>query len=642
MLDDLGKMVAFGLLDQRGCFTHVSDHWCEVSRWDREALLGEHWSVALHPDDVEHARETERRSRSGSEIISHESRIVAPDGQSVTPVRSQVTPLTDDNGEVTGWLVVAVDMTESKASEEALRQSERRLQVILDSSIDMVNIINADGSWRATRLGVEWHVDLDDEELASGRWWRAIHPEDWDATMQAFDDILAGKEGAGTLRKFRLLLSEGRTRWIEAVGVNLIDDPAVRGVVVHSRDVTERHLAQEELRHANSLLMALIKNLHLGVLVIDENGTIVGTNQAMLTSLGIDASPDDFMGEHADVALDRFLEVWRDPNVARSRLMGMVKGRRLEPETRFTLSDGRTVAIAFIPIETGGANLGHVWLVRDISGEVALDAEREHLLHIEKQQNARLTELDALKTGLVASVSHELRTPLTSIVSFTQLLRDGLATDSLADQMEFLDIILRNVERLERMVNDLLFLDRIESNTVQVNIEPVNLGQVVSMAVSSILPATRERGIRVRSDISKGPALSGDVDRLNQLVDNLLANAQRYTPDGGQISVRAYPLSEGWQLEIADTGIGIPAEERDRIFERFFRASNARNYVGSGSGLGLAIVRRVVELHCGTVSVAANGDSGTRFTVVLRGVQDPNVLLPRRPRPRPRVMGALR
>jgi signal transduction histidine kinase len=237
-------------------------------------------------------------------------------------------------------------------------------------------------------------------------------------------------------------------------------------------------------------------------------------------------------------------------------------------------------------------------------------------------------ELDALKTDLVASVSHELRSPLTSIVSFTHLLRDGLGTDTLEDQLEFLEIIGRNSQRLLRLVDDLLVLDRLESTDLLLDVEQVAPDKLVSAAVSSIRPVAEEKGVHLSATVTQGPTVLGDKDRLGQLIDNLLSNAVKFTPSGGSVKATCEPIGGRWRIEVADSGIGIPTDEIGALFQRFYRASNAHHESVSGSGLGLAIALRIAELHRGSITVRSEEGKGTTFAVELEGVRIPGTTGP--------------
>lgn len=249
-------------------------------------------------------------------------------------------------------------------------------------------------------------------------------------------------------------------------------------------------------------------------------------------------------------------------------------------------------------------------------------AEQERQAHLEREreQNRRLQELDAIKTDLVLSVSHELRTPLTSIISFAELLTDRPRTYTPTEQDEYLDIVARNAARLLRMVEDLLFLGRLESRMVNVVVATVELPDLVRGAVDAIGPVAEAKGVTVEHSLSPGAPLTGDAERLRQLVDNLLSNAVKYTGAGGQVGVAAEPVAGGWRLTVSDNGIGIAPGEQEQVFDRFFRGSNARRARIGGTGLGLAIARAVAELHHGTLELADTTDRGCTFVATLHSL----------------------
>lgn len=256
--------------------------------------------------------------------------------------------------------------------------------------------------------------------------------------------------------------------------------------------------------------------------------------------------------------------------------------------------------------------LAHLALSRRVA-----DLERQSHLRREQEQVRRLQELDAMKTDLVLSVSHELRTPLTSILSFTELLAEH-RQDPRQEQAEYVSIIQRNARRLLRMVEDLLFLGRLDARTVSVVPVPVDLPELVASGVETVGGTAEGRGVEVELVSAAGPPLHGDPERLRQLVDNLLSNAVKYTGAGGRVRAEVRPTATGWRLAVSDDGIGVPARDRERIFERFVRGSNARRTQIRGTGLGLAIARAVAELHHGTIELVDTGGPGSTFVATLR------------------------
>jgi len=215
-------------------------------------------------------------------------------------------------------------------------------------------------------------------------------------------------------------------------------------------------------------------------------------------------------------------------------------------------------------------------------------------------------------------VSHELRTPLTSIVSFSELMR--AETRSLtADGSQFLDIIERNAHRLLHLVGDLLLLSRLETGAIPLELTAVSIPQLTEEAARAAAAGAAKRGVTVHFSAEDGPLIQADRTRVAQVLDNLIANAVKFSRSNGLVRVDAIwdDLGGGWRIDVADTGIGIPPEEIGQLFGRFVRASNARTAGLPGTGLGLSIVKAITELHGGRVTVDSTLGSGTTFTVCL-------------------------
>ena len=225
-------------------------------------------------------------------------------------------------------------------------------------------------------------------------------------------------------------------------------------------------------------------------------------------------------------------------------------------------------------------------------------------------------DLDDRRAEFLAVVAHELRTPLTSIVSFSELLRgesDGLS----ADGGRFLDIIERNADRLLRLIDDLLMLNRLEGGAQPLELTSVSIPGLAAEAVRNASAVAAKSGVTVHLDPGEGPPARADPRRLLQVLDNLIGNAVKFSSAGGLVRVSARYMRESWRIDVSDTGIGIPPDEAARLFSPFVRGSNARIAGLPGTGLGLSIVKALVEMHGGQVRVASELGQGTTFSVLL-------------------------
>jgi signal transduction histidine kinase len=232
------------------------------------------------------------------------------------------------------------------------------------------------------------------------------------------------------------------------------------------------------------------------------------------------------------------------------------------------------------------------------------------------REESAVTSADRDLAQFLAVVSHEMRTPLTSIISFSELLR-GEAAGLSPDGLRFLAIIERNADRLLRLIDDLLMLNRLEAGGLPLELTQVSLPDLAAEAVKNAAPVAAKSGVTVHLDAGDGPLVRADSRRLAQVLDNLIGNAIKFSRADGLVRVRLRHARGTWRIGVSDTGIGIPADEAARLFGPFVRGSNARIAGLPGTGLGLAIVKSLVEMHGGQVKVDSVLGEGATFSVTL-------------------------
>jgi signal transduction histidine kinase len=224
---------------------------------------------------------------------------------------------------------------------------------------------------------------------------------------------------------------------------------------------------------------------------------------------------------------------------------------------------------------------------------------------------AELAEAERQRRELMANVSHELRTPIAA-------LRGRL--ENLADGVEALDeaavvSMLKGIERLSKLVDQLLELSQFESGAIRIEPERFKVSELVDDAIAEVSPVRGE--VRIVPDVPPELCATGDPGRIHEVVTNLLSNAVRHSPDGGQVTVAASETPGGVRIVVSDDGTGVPPEDIERIFDRFYRVDAARDSGAGGAGLGLAIARSIVELHGGSIKAESRRPAGSRFLVDL-------------------------
>jgi signal transduction histidine kinase len=224
-----------------------------------------------------------------------------------------------------------------------------------------------------------------------------------------------------------------------------------------------------------------------------------------------------------------------------------------------------------------------------------------------------LHEQNRLKDELISVVSHDLRTPLTSIMGYLEL---ALADDTDAETArDFLEVVKRNTGRLHRLVEDLLFVSRVQAGREALEIAPVDVGRLVDETVAAAVPAADAADVVLRSVVLTDDVVLADAHRLAEVLENLLSNAIKFTPPGGRVDVWAGRDEAALVLRVSDTGVGIAEDDRRHLFDRFFRAHGSEGV--PGAGLGLSIVKAIVEAHDGAVTVSSEVGAGATFEVRL-------------------------
>ena len=337
---------------------------------------------------------------------------------------------------------------------------------------------------------------------------------------------------------------------------------------------------------ADEVLQRLLNSTREAVVVVDETMRVRASNPVAYRAFGRGNGP----------LLDKRLsEVIRDLKVHDAFRRTVQSGTKEETKLEIIAAAGRlSYEVHVAPLELSGRRhaIGYFYNVTQVE------------------------RLERVRQEFLSNISHELRTPLTSIIAFVETLEDG-AVDDKENNRRFLSVIHRNAERMHSLIADILELSLIESGNISIDKTQVRLAHLLNEIFDTLSAKAEERQIALVHDVDADCRVLADPGRLEQMLTNLVDNAIKFNTEGGSVDVTCQMTDSVSIISVSDTGEGIPRENLDRVFERFYRLDRGRTREVGGTGLGLAIVKHLARLHGGEVSVESELGRGTAFHVEL-------------------------
>jgi PAS domain S-box-containing protein len=423
-----------------------------------------------------------------------------------------------------------------------------------------------------------------------------------------FETVRRRKDGS--FIPISLTLSPIRTSAGDLIGTSQI-----------ARDLSRVRRAQSDAVH----LAAIVDSSDDAIVSKDLNGIVSSWNRAAERMFGYTAA--EMVGRSIRTIIPNDRQQEEDTVLSRIR-----RGERVEHfETIRQRKDGTPVSVSLTvsPIrDESGTILGASKIARDISDRERAEQERQRLLTIAR-------DASRLKDEFLATLSHELRTPLNAIVGYVRMMQSDLLTGD--KRRRAMDTVARNVTSLTQIVEDVLDVSRIISGKLRLDVQRVDLAPVVQNAVDTVRPAADAKGVQLTTIADpRTPAVSGDPERLQQILWNVLSNAVKFTGRGGKVQVRLEQVNSHIEITVSDTGAGIPPEFLPHVFDRFRQAEAGIDRTTGGLGLGLAITRHLVELQGGRIFAASEGSGrGSTFRIELpRRVVDTAAVIEVREHPR--------
>ena len=592
--DDVG---AAAFIFQDTALRYVNPAAEVMTGYSRQELLAQPFWAIIHPEDRELVRQRGLARQRGETVPWHyEVRIQRKDG-GVRVV--EFSAGTIDYGGGPAVLGTAIDVTERRASEEHLRESERRFRTLTDSSSDIVLVADADGRMRYLGAAIERLLGFRPDELVGHDGLERMHRDDRERVRAAYAD-LARRPGGRVTAVYRVRHRDGSWRWLESIGTNLLDDPAVRGIIINSRDVTDREEAIAGYR-------AVVEHSLQGLVIVQDGRIVFANRSAMdvvgpaaveLIASGVQAARTVLHPDDAPFVMEK----WRR----------RLAGEPTSPSTEFRIvrPDGsvRWIETYTTAIEYRGRPAQQVAYLDVTERKRAEDEARRHqqdLAHVLRRRTM----------GEMAAVfAHEVNQPLTAIVSYAKGCAHRLRTESGPHEqlLGALDEIAAQAVRAGEIIRRLRrFVGRGEAQR-----QPRQLNELVDEAVRFVLGEARENGVRVQLELTPQlPPLDLDAVQIEQTVLNLVRNAldaMRESPGTpAELTVRTRRAGGEVEVVVVDSGPGLAAEIAGTIFEPFVTSKR------EGLGMGLSICRSIVDAHGGRIWAAPNAERGMTFAFAL-------------------------
>jgi len=341
-----------------------------------------------------------------------------------------------------------------------------------------------------------------------------------------------------------------------------------------------------EIQSKNQHLAAILNSMIEGVIVVDGSGSIISINPTVEKIF--DVTKDEAEGKS-------LLEAVRNNDISEVINQVLSSSEPVSKELILSWPVQRIFQINASPVFEKGRISGCLAVIHDIT---------------------EIRKLETMRKDFVANVSHELKTPLTSIKGFVETLLEGALEDK-ENSRHFLKIIQDHANRLNNLINDLLDLSSIESNKVGLEVEDLNLKELTDKVLTGFKSQIKKRFLEVQNDLNAGILVRADKAKIEQVLTNLIDNAIKFNKDNGVIKVYSQESSGRVKIIVEDSGLGIPAKDLPRVFERFYRVDKARSRELGGTGLGLSIVKHIIELHGGSAGVESTEGMGSKFWFIL-------------------------
>jgi PAS domain S-box-containing protein len=594
------------MADSTGSLFWYNKRWFDYTGTTLEEMSGEGWKTVQHPDHVDRVVKRVQQSWDTGILWEDTFPLRSKNGD-YRWFLSRAIPIRDHEGNIVRWFGTNTDITEVKQIEDALSESKQRLSLALEyarmGSYEW-NLKTDEVSWDDLHLQL---TGMPRKHMHGRDFLKIIHPDDVERNRIAIERTIAGIEDYDI--EFRIIRPDGEVRWLAARG-RVVQDEAGKPLkfVGLNWDITNEKITQEQMRLGQSRLQRIVEGSSVGIAFAKSTGEVTRANESALQMLGIERHDFDNSGFN-------WKSVVRPFHLARVRdvIADLELTGALSPmEMQLARADGTMLPVMVSALSVGEHNDEHVVFIVDLSQQKQFE---QSLDKARKQAEAASQS----KSEFLANMSHEIRTPMTAVLGYTDLL---LARENAAEKIEHLLTIKRNGVFLLDIINDILDLSKIEAGKLEISREKFAPHLVIADVRSLMSVRASEKKLEFSVDFEgQIPSeIESDPKRLKQILINLLGNAVKFTEVGFVRLIVRYLEGEvsRLQFEVIDTGIGISAEQQQKLFQPFSQGDASVNRRFGGTGLGLTISQRLATMLGGEIDFHSVEGKGSTFICTIQ------------------------
>ena len=597
------------VVDDQDKIEFANDSFFNISGWSRDELLGKSFGKII-PDGLDFMIHDGYHNKSVNPGQNTKAKIVTRDGQIRYLLISHFEIINNCKKKL---VFIAKDITEHILLESELKESEAKYRDLFENAQDPMYTIDLGGFFKTINNSGCRILGASKEEIIGTNVSRWLVPESLESAKKRIKKNISGL----TINEpvvYELICSNGEHRWAEVRTRPIKEGNSITGIHGIGCDITEKMKVEQKLKESEAKYRELFENANDGIYTHDIDGFFLTMNDVGCRILEC-TTKNEIIGtnisswltpESLGIVQEVIKKYISGEPVKQPILLELISKNKkhlfVEFRNRIIKDNDRIVAIHGI--------------ARDITEKKMMEQKvNEYHKKLEKSYK-ELIEADRIKTEFISNITHELLTPLTSIRGFVELLDDETMGKINPEQKKSLEIILRNSDRLIKLIKELLDTLNLDKNKLGLQFGLVSINNILAKSIQDIHPQANDKQIVVIKDIQPLPEIWGDEDRLVQVIMNLLINAIKFTPRKGKITIRAIEYIEQVKISISDTGIGIPSEKLMTVFDRFYQVDGSSNRKYGGVGLGLSICKSIIDKHYGSIWAQSNGH-GSTFHITL-------------------------